>query len=175
MNIKHTCQFPNCTLLGLLACGLAWLGCGNYLPALFVVAVSTYAAASILFPPYELKELSQSLLSVVLFLSNMFFYLEIDYFSSAAEEMPLLHTWSLAIEEQFYVFFPLILFLIWKVNSAKAMLVFVVLAVLSFASALYLAKHDPAANFYWIIPRAWELLAGSICTLLVSKTRASYL
>ena len=141
------------------------------LPALFIVSVITFIAATILFPPYELKELSQSLLSVVLFISNMFFYLEIDYFSSAAEEMPMIHTWSLAIEEQFYLFFPILLFFIWKYKSNKAMHVFVVLSVASFASALYLTKVDSAASFYWIIPRAWELLAGSICALLIERTR----
>ena len=76
------------------------------LPALFFVLAITTILSVVFMNPVQLKNYSQSLVSVLLFISNLFFYFEIDYFSSAAEEMPLLHTWSLAIEEQFYLIFP---------------------------------------------------------------------
>ena len=142
------------------------------LPALFSVLTFTYIAGFSLIPAFEFKEFSQSLVSVAMFISNIFYYLEIDYFSIAAEEMPLIHTWSLAIEEQFYIFFPPLLYLIWKINPDKVMSILSILAVLSFSSVILLNSFENnSASFYWIISRAWELLAGSICAvLLVSYT-----
>lgn len=140
------------------------------LPALFVVLIVTYAVGIVLMPPFEFKEFSQSLVSVVLFISNFFFYMEIDYFSLAAEEMPLLHTWSLAIEEQFYIVFPPMLYLIWKYGAKHILKAFIILALLSLICAIGLNYiNNNSASFYWPVSRAWELLAGSICAYLLNK------
>lgn len=137
------------------------------MPALSLVLMCTYVAGLVFIPPFEFKELAQSLVSVVAFFSNIFFYLEIDYFSLAAEEMPLLHTWSLAIEEQYYIMFPPLVCAIWRLGFLKVLWIFVGLVVLSVLSMLFLNSiGDSSASFFWPISRAWELLAGSICALL---------
>ena len=140
------------------------------LPALFIVLITTYVAGVILMPALEFKEFSQSLVSVVAFVSNLFFFLEIDYFSLAAEEMPLLHTWSLAIEEQYYIFFPPLLYLIW-VKSKR--LLPIILWIMTLASIVAVMIHNhlgqESANFYSPISRAWELMAGSISAYVAHK------
>jgi peptidoglycan/LPS O-acetylase OafA/YrhL len=134
------------------------------LPALSFVLIVTTLAGYVLMPPFEFKQYAQSLVAVVAFVSNIFFYLKIDYFSLAAEEMPLLHTWSLAIEEQYYLFFPPLLYLIWKYSKRLILPLFTVIFVVSIAHMLWLNHYDnPSASFYWIFPRAWELMAGSLC------------
>ena len=84
------------------------------LPALSFVLLSTTLAAYILLPVHSLKTYSQSLVSVVTFSSNLYFYLTSGYFAAASHEKPLLHTWSLAVEEQYYLFFPLMIVLVWS-------------------------------------------------------------
>lgn len=133
------------------------------LPALFFVLFFTTLLSVIFLSPLAFKEYSQSLVSVTTFLSNVFFYSEINYFSPAAEEMPLLHTWSLAIEEQFYIVFPPLLFAMWYLGRRHLLLTLVVFTAISAASMLALNHlgHN-TASFYWPISRAWELLAGSV-------------
>ena len=82
------------------------------LPALFFVMLMCVPFAYILMLPSEIKDFSQSLVAVSLFVSNILFWQKTDYFATAAEEKPLLHTWSLAVEEQYYVIFPLFLMLV---------------------------------------------------------------
>jgi peptidoglycan/LPS O-acetylase OafA/YrhL len=92
------------------------------LPALFFMLFAVLGLTALLFSPAEFKEFGQSLVSVLLFISNIFFYREIDYFSLAAEEMPLLHTWSLSIEEQFYLFFSPFMMLLWRIQKQKLLI-----------------------------------------------------
>lgn len=140
------------------------------LPALFAVLIVTFIAGYILMPVQAFKEFNQSLISVVAFLSNIFFYSEINYFSQHAEEMPLLHTWSLAIEEQFYIFFPPLLFLIWKYGRKHLFTVLIALFIMSLGSMAYLnGSGDVSASFYLLFSRAWELIAGALCAVAVYK------
>jgi len=136
------------------------------LPALCVVMTACLPFAYLLMPPVPLKDFAQSLMAVVFFASNVLFWREDGYFAAAAELKPLLHTWSLAVEEQYYLLFPLLLFLLWRCGRKAAFLGVVVLAVLSFLLAEWGWRRMPDAGFYLAPTRAWELLAGSICAFL---------
>lgn len=84
------------------------------LPALALVVLACIPAALWLMNPAQLTDFSNSIIAVSLFSSNLLFWRESGYFSAAAEEKPLLHTWSLAVEEQYYILFPLFLMLLWR-------------------------------------------------------------
>lgn len=144
------------------------------LPALFVVMSACLPFAYLWMPPSQLTDFAKSLVAVVLFASNMLFWHESGYFSGAAELKPLLHTWSLAVEEQYYLLFPLFLRLLWRFGRARILLGIVALALISFALSEWGSRHSPTANFYLAPTRAWELLAGSICAFLtVGKAQRS--
>lgn len=133
------------------------------LPALSVVLLSTTIAAFILMPADLLKLYSQSLASVATFSSNVFFYLTSGYFSTASDEKPLLHTWSLAVEEQYYIFFPIMIALLWFIGKKRLISLLTVLSVISLLFSQYLSEIRAIdANFYLIFSRAWELFFGSL-------------
>ncbi|MCB5187526.1 acyltransferase [Methylobacillus caricis] len=133
------------------------------LPALTVVLIATSIAAYIVMPSSLLQTYAQSLVSVASFCSNIFFYLTSGYFSTASDEKPLLHTWSLAVEEQYYVFFPLLVSMLWFVGRSRLALLIIFLSLLSLACSEYLLSQQARdANFYLIFSRAWELFAGSL-------------
>lgn len=140
------------------------------LPALFTVLIFTTFFAWHLLPPTEFKDYGQSLVSVSLFASNFLFWLESGYFGAGNELKPLIHTWSLGVEEQFYIFFPLLAVLLFTINRK---LIFPIIFLLFFIS-LYLAQTYSSQNneifvreaaFFLLPTRAWELLLGSILFL----------
>ncbi len=137
------------------------------LPALFVMLAASVLAAQVLLLPPPFEDFSASVFTVVLFLSNMLFLSEVDYFAPAAEETPLLHTWSLAVEEQFYILFPLILRVLWRSGRERALFWGVLVVTLgSFAFSEYAWRSiSPAQSFYFLPSRAWELGAGALCAL----------
>jgi len=132
---------------------------------LFVTSATSYFT---LFPA-DFKEYSKSLLSVVFFVSNVFFWRESDYFSTEAELMPLLHTWSLAVEEQYYVLFPVFLVFAWRFDKSRVFWMIVAMATASFLISEWGWRYEPTANFYLTPTRAWELFAGSISAFIVQK------
>ena len=136
------------------------------LPALTAVLLFTTIAAFILMPAGLFKSYSQSLVSVSTFLSNVFFYLTSGYFSTASDEKPLLHTWSLAVEEQYYIFFPVLLSVLWFIGKKRLTLFISALTITSLLLAQYLSfKQAVDANFYLIFSRSWELFAGSLIAI----------
>lgn len=139
------------------------------LPALFFVVALAIPAAWFLLPPNELKEFAQSLMAVATFSSNILFWRDSGYFDMAAELKPLLHTWSLAIEEQFYILFPLFLLAAWR--RGKRVIVMVLIAAFSFSlAAAQLGSHvAPTAAFYVLPTRAWELLMGALTAFYLHK------
>ena len=137
------------------------------LPALTVMLLATTLFAYLFMPPGYLLQYSQSLVAVVLFSSNIFFYLTTDYFSTASDEKPLLHTWSLGVEEQYYLFFPILLAFLFPRGRRYIAGSLIGLSVLSLLSPQYFIARDAvAANFFLIMSRAWELFAGSLIAMI---------
>ena len=141
------------------------------LPALFFVMAACLPFAWLWLTPNDLKDFGQSLVAVSTFSSNILFWFESGYFEGTAELKPLLHTWSLAVEEQFYIFFPLILIFFTKNNYFKNF-VFVALCILFFSSLFYSeynSSKNISSNFYLIYSRVWELMFGSIIAYVSLK------
>jgi peptidoglycan/LPS O-acetylase OafA/YrhL len=134
-------------------------------PALSLVLISTLVAGYFLLLPFEMRDLGKSVASAALFVSNFFFMVKADYFGGAAESKPLLHTWSLAVEEQFYIFYPIGVFILkrWAPKMLKPVLCAGVISSLALAFLLNYVKPDAA--FYLIPARAWELGAGGLIAL----------
>ncbi|MCF1711116.1 acyltransferase [Tabrizicola sp. J26] len=135
------------------------------LPALLTVILATLPFAWAWMLPEQLRDYGKSLVAVMVFASNILFWRQSDYFAPAAEEKPMLHTWSLAVEEQFYVFFPLVVALLWRFGARRFTLLVWATALVSLAVSDWASRHAPTANFYLLPSRAWELLAGSLCAL----------
>jgi peptidoglycan/LPS O-acetylase OafA/YrhL len=135
------------------------------LPALVAMMGATLLLAWIYFLPFEMESFSRSLLAATFCVSNMFFWGRSGYFEALSTAKPLLHTWSLAVEEQFYFVFPLFLLFIYKIFRRRVDATVVVLFVLSLALGLAAAYVRPAAAFYLAPARAWELLLGAVLTL----------
>ncbi len=141
------------------------------LPALFIVMLACIPFAWLWLLPGDMKEFSKSLVAVCLFVSNIFFWRESGYFDTAAELKPLLHTWSLAVEEQYYVLFPLFLMLFWKLGKRWILLTLSIVFVASFATAQWAIYVKPATAFYLLPARGWELLVGAFAAFYLSSAR----
>lgn len=137
------------------------------LPALLLVMLSCIPFAWVWLPPQAMKDFSQSLLATSSFSSNILFWLKSGYFDSANEMKPLLHTWSLAVEEQYYVLFPLFLMSIWRFGKTRLFWVIATLAVISLMLSEWGARNNPTANFYLAPTRIWELFAGALAVFIV--------
>lgn len=130
------------------------------LPALFLVSFVSLPVAWLWIFPSDAKEYSQSLIAVSLFASNIFFWIQSGYFDTAGELKPLLHTWSLAVEEQYYLMFPAFLLLIWRFGKSRVTIILAMIAGLSFGLAEWGSIYKPAATYYLLPTRGWELLIG---------------
>jgi peptidoglycan/LPS O-acetylase OafA/YrhL len=130
-------------------------------PAAFFVLLCTTLVSSFILMPKEFKELGSSLASCLLYLSNIYFWRHTGYFDSAGELSPLLHTWSLAVEEQFYLFVPLFLYFVMRGNKDPRRWIWLLFAA-SLISNVIVVRLSPATAFFFPFTRAWELFAGSI-------------
>jgi len=139
------------------------------LPALYAMVALTAIPTFHFLLTSERAEFFRSVVSVVTFTSNFFFWLQTGYFDHAAVEKPLLHTWSLAVEEQFYLALPLLLVLLARAARGSRFVMPVALGALALASFLlsvWLMRTGRSANaFFMSPPRAWEFLAGGLVAL----------
>ncbi len=134
------------------------------LPALFALIAGAALGAAMLLPD-DLKLFGESAVATVLSVSNIFFFRHMGYFDIGATVSPLLHTWSLAVEEQFYLAFPLALWAVARLaKGQRAPLVCLIatLWVASFTFGLWQVAHDQRAAFYLPLSRGWELLTGAL-------------
>jgi len=134
-------------------------------PCLFAVIVASCVAAAVLLVPLDFRDFSKSVIATVLFASNILFFRQSGYFDDQSAIKPFLHTWSLAVEEQFYIFFPILLWLIHRYARDRIFLVLAPLALLSFAINAWSVRHFPAFTFFMAPTRVWELFAGALLAL----------
>ncbi|HEY2070193.1 MAG TPA: acyltransferase family protein [Rhizomicrobium sp.] len=134
-------------------------------PALFaLLAAATVAAWFLLFPP-DFSRYAKSLIATAVFASNIEFWRELGYFDVSAETKPLLHLWSIAVEEQFYVVFPAILLAVAGRSKARALATVSVILAASLAFSLWAVRIHPDFAFYMLPPRAWELMLGAVLAI----------
>ncbi|MDN4503151.1 acyltransferase family protein [Alteromonadaceae bacterium BrNp21-10] len=140
--------------------------------SLFFIGLALIASYWLLLP-HDFDRAIKSAFSAIVFASNFYFARNVDYFASASEENPFLHTWSLSVEEQFYLFWPLLLlFLYRRFSSNKAIfLCLVPLLIISVFIASYWASNGTTQKlaFYWLPSRFNELLIGAMGALVLSK------
>lgn len=142
------------------------------LPALFLVMLCCLPFAHLWMMPEQKLAFARSLVAVTGFVSNFLFWRESGYFGAAAEEKPLLHTWSLAVEEQYYLVFPLIIMLLWPLGRRWIVGLLIAAALVSLTIAEWASTYHPEANFFLAPSRFWELLAGGFCALYLQNRPA---
>jgi peptidoglycan/LPS O-acetylase OafA/YrhL len=134
-------------------------------PALFVTYVGCIALAGLLLWPAEAREVGHEILASLAFVSNVVFARAEGYFDEMSGTDPLLHTWSLSVEEQFYLVLPLLLAVLTRFGARARILLLGALAALSFAAAQHALAVDARDAFFLVPSRAWELLSGSLLAL----------
>lgn len=142
------------------------------IPAMLVVVALTILIAQFILIPKDAEKVAESGLWSLLSMANVYFWLfeDTSYFAAASNEKPLLHLWSLGVEEQFYIFWPLILLLTYRVGHGKYFfLIFSFLAIVSFLSGEILYSRDPSFVYYMLPTRAGELLIGALLAQYILK------
>ncbi len=135
------------------------------LPALFVVMLACIPFAWAWMLPDPMENFSQSIVATLLFSNNILLYLTSGYWQQASEFKPLLHTWSLGVEEQYYTIIPVLLMMLVKVGGRAVITSITAIAALSFLIAQYAQNATPSAAFFLLHTRAWELLVGAVAAL----------
>jgi peptidoglycan/LPS O-acetylase OafA/YrhL len=143
------------------------------LPALFLVMLVCLPFAWFWMLPSDIKQFSQSLVAVSIFASNILFWSESGYFDAAVELKPLLHTWSLAIEEQYYLIFPFLILFAWRWGRGFLYILLGMLLFLSLVIAQWGLSENPTATFYLLPARGWEFLIGAFVSFYLSRKNKS--
>ncbi|CUH51129.1 Peptidoglycan/LPS O-acetylase OafA/YrhL, contains acyltransferase and SGNH-hydrolase domains [Shimia marina] len=138
-------------------------------PAYFVMAFAVLAIGSLILLPSDFRETAKGVIAATVYLSNILFFRQAGYFDGAAEEKIMLHSWSLSVEEQFYIFLPLV-FLLFARNRTVLMAALGGCFALSLISSVVMTFQAHTAAFYLFPFRAWELLAGvGLAILTIEK------
>ena len=132
------------------------------LPALIFTVACSFVAAFYLLPPPEMKDFGGSAIAALFSFSNIYFWSGSGYFDTAALSKPLLHAWSLSVEEQFYLFWPLFLIAICKFRHAAGGLILAAIGVVSLALSQYVVNESPSAAFFWMPFRVYEFSIGAL-------------
>jgi peptidoglycan/LPS O-acetylase OafA/YrhL len=140
------------------------------IPVLMFVTIATIPLAYFFLLPYSLIDFSNSIFFSTFFLSNIYFILDgLQYAADASISKPFLHTWSLSVEEQFYVFFPLLTIFFFKFFNKYILQFFLIILVLSLSFAVWQSGQNELINFYSLTSRVWELFFGVIVAFLHKK------
>ncbi|MEH6359723.1 MAG: acyltransferase family protein [Amylibacter sp.] len=142
-------------------------------PAFVVMAVITSIFAYYILLPFEFREFGKALISSTVYLSNVLFYRQSGYFDSGADEKVLLHTWSLSVEEQFYIFLPFLILIFAKHHKALH-IALAVIATLSLLACIWFTRSSHTATFFLFPFRAWELLIGVLLAIYGQKTQENW-
>jgi peptidoglycan/LPS O-acetylase OafA/YrhL len=129
-------------------------------PALIIVLIFVWGLGWLALDPMQFAALSKHIVAGAAFAANIVTYFEVGYFDVPANTKPLLHLWSLGVEEQFYLIFPVLMVLVWRHRSAS--LILGVIAVASFALNVVTVRYSPSFAFYLPFTRFWEFLAGTL-------------
>ena len=141
------------------------------LPALFFIMLACIPIAWFLLLPNDMHSFSKSLIAVSIFASNILFRHESGYFDIASELKPLLHTWSLAVEEQYYVIFPFLLMFFWKPDKKNILIILGSIFFISFGLAQWGSYAKPSSAYFLLLGRGWELLTGSFAAFFLSQKK----
>ena len=142
-------------------------------PAAIVMVVGALLIGAFLQTPERYASLARSAMAHVLMASNCYFTRDQGYFAEKSDHEPLLHTWSLSVEEQFYLIFPLIVCFVWKRTPQRLVLVFTSAALISFSWSWIEVVSNPKWAFFLLPARGWELLVGALLAILPQKTMRS--
>ena len=141
-------------------------------PAMGVMVMVVFVAGWFLLLPEDYVALGLSAMALAVLAANIYFWRNTSGYFARGEEMPLLHTWSLAVEEQFYLIMPLFLLMAFRLSAPQGRLLLPVVIVSmlgSLAASIYAVAAFPGAAFYFLPSRAWELLIGSVLALIPAR------
>ena len=139
------------------------------LPALFVVMLLSLLFGYFLLMPDEFKNLGQSFVATSLFSNNVLLGLTSDYWDLASEFKPLLHTWSLGVEEQYYVIVPVLLMIFWKIGKSSIVYLLWSIFITSLLFAVWFVNISPKWAFYILPSRAWEICIGALAAIYLLR------
>ncbi len=147
-----------------------WRRIRRIIPPLILTLFATNLIAFFIFFPDEYDYLSRANLSVFFFISNFFFWKNTDYFNELTSQSPLLHTWSLSVEEQFYIFFPIFFIFFYKLNNKNFFFYFILTScILSLFTTHILGRLSSDPNFFFTTSRVFEIGIGSLTALIEQK------
>ena len=143
------------------------------LPALLLMLMICSPIAFFVFAPNDLYKFGYSMIASSFFFANYLYWKDDPYFDISSEYNPLLHTWSLSIEEQFYILYPVFLLLVWKINSRLLLPLLIAIFLLSLSVASWGINHYPGATFYFLPTRGWEIMLGVFASFILRSNNFS--